>query len=48
MKEFREPVSTLHMFDLVVSIKISPLVFLMTSINGPPSSETVLMRPRSF
>ena len=48
MKEYQELVSTLHMSALVVSIKISPLDYSMTSINGPPSSETVLMRPRSY
>lgn len=48
MKEFQEPVSTLHMSDLVVSIKISPSVSLTTFINGLPSSETASMRPKSF
>jgi len=47
MKEFQELVSTQHMSALVVSIKISPLDCSMTYINGPPSLEIVLMRPKS-
>jgi hypothetical protein len=48
MKEFRELVSTLHMSDLVASIKISLSVFLMTFISGRRNSEIALMRPKSF
>lgn len=48
MKEFLVLASTLHMFVQVVSIKISRLVFWMTSINGPLNLETALTKPKSF
>lgn len=38
---------TMHMFDLVVCIKICQLVFLMVSINGLPNLATLLTRLRS-
>lgn len=47
MKEYREPASTLPMYDLAVSTKTSLPDFWMISINGPPNSETASTRLKS-
>ena len=42
------PVFTLHTSVPAVSIKISPLVSLTISINGPPNSAIASTKPRNF
>lgn len=47
MKEFQEPVSMLHTYAPVESIKIYPSAFSTTSTNGPPNSVTGSTRLKS-